>query len=275
MSLNGSDKASGYTIIEVIIFLAVSAAFLVSALLLVGSQQSKTTFYQAVISLQSEIEDIINDNNSGYYLRNANFTCRPDGTGGAPHIYNVGAAQGANAGCVYLGRFIQFFKQAGQPDRLVTHTIVGRQFVSGSTSVIVKSYNDALPISIIPGADSDSVNGTTTKDLEGSLSVASMTFSGGNTNAVGFLADLNQYSYNSANLNTKLVTFPGALTQDASATANNIKINGSNNTYNIDSQVIICLASGSSNQSVNLSIGNNNGRLATDLRYFNNRTCTP
>lgn len=273
--MKGGSKANGYTILEVLIFLSVSTVLLVSALYLVGGQQAKTFFTQSVINLQSKIEDIINDNNNGFYTKEKAFSCNV--VSGAPYVYNAAKGKGENVGCTYLGRFIQFYHPATGADQLIIHTVVGRQFKAGTESTIVKSYAQADPISIYPTpppSDSE-VDGTEVIDLDNGLTVSSVKIVGeGNTNAVGFLANLDQYkNYNTASLSTNIVSFvtTGGLTESASSTAANIKNFAG---YKIDKTVEICVNGGTTVKSAKITTGLNNGLLSTNLQYFNNPDCT-
>lgn len=281
--MRDGSKASGYTFTEVMIFLAVSSFLLVSALILVGGQQAKTQFTQGVINLQSQIEDVINDNNSGFYLKDKDFYCVL--SAGNPTIKSgASLGQGESADCIYLGRFLQFFRNtATSTDQIIIHTIVGRRL--SSSGQIVTGYPQARLISIVNDGTDSVVDATETINLENGLRISTAAgrgvfitgAGGGNTNAVGFLANLSQYSYNSASLSTSVVSYPVAdpsrLTFSTLATAANIKANlATNVTHVVDQPVEICVNS-ATNQSAMITAGINNGLLSTRLQYFNNPDC--
>lgn len=150
--MSGGPKPQGYTIIELMIFLVVSSALLVSALLLVGGQQQKTEFAQSIREIDSKIRDIINDVASGVYTNPANFKCVADDVGGTPAIQDSASdTQGTNLGCTYVGRVIQFAPN-GDYEAFNVFSIAGRQFTrSVLASKQVQSLPQAKPVPIAPG----------------------------------------------------------------------------------------------------------------------------
>ncbi len=75
--MNRSDN--GYTIVEAMIFLAVSGVLFVSAMAAVSGQQQKTQFYQSIRDLDSNIRDKINEVGSGTFGNSLNLKCRVNG----------------------------------------------------------------------------------------------------------------------------------------------------------------------------------------------------
>lgn len=104
--LGGKHKQPlGYTIIEVMIVLAVSGVMFVIAANFINGKQAKTSFTTGVNELASKIQDTIEQVNDGRYADSL-LNC----TGGAGSISFPGstAAQGTNSGCIFLGKLIQF-----------------------------------------------------------------------------------------------------------------------------------------------------------------------
>src|SRR5688572_2958718 len=103
----GASRA-GYTIVEVMIFLAVSGMMLTMALLLVNGQQNKTEFAQTVRDLESRIQDVTNDIATGYYSRSGNIRCGyqipSNPASGIVLTPASGVEQGANSDCIFIGR---------------------------------------------------------------------------------------------------------------------------------------------------------------------------
>ncbi len=90
----------GYTIVETLIYLAVTGSLFVSAAVLISGQQNKTEFSQAVREVESYIIDISNDISTGYYpSTNVGCTFGPAGPvlGGSRDL-------GTNGDCLFLGR---------------------------------------------------------------------------------------------------------------------------------------------------------------------------
>ena len=101
----GVGNLFGYTIIEVMIFLAVFGAIFVSAAALINGRQERTLFQQSVNTMAQNVEDILNDVSTGYYPSFNNFRCTntpsfsllPGTTG-----------QGKNEDCIFSGKLIKF-----------------------------------------------------------------------------------------------------------------------------------------------------------------------
>ncbi len=170
--------SSGYTIIETMIFLAVSSALFISVVLLVSGQQRRTEFAQAVRDLQSRITDIQNDVATGHYFETSNFTCdtgtlpmRPaappvfdpstdadvvDGGSLRPRAYQVpesGSTPGKNDECMFIGQGIQFNPQAAtEGNTMRAYSIMGRRLDPQLPERPVEDIHRALPTSIHCGS---------------------------------------------------------------------------------------------------------------------------
>jgi hypothetical protein len=107
------SKSQGYTIMEVMIFLAVSGFMFVIAATFISGKQAKAEFRQGMTSANNAIQNVINNVNDGFYPSGANFKCTSDDTGGRPQLAppNVGATtstQGTKKGCVFMGKVVMF-----------------------------------------------------------------------------------------------------------------------------------------------------------------------
>lgn len=100
---------AGYTIVEVMIFLAVSGGLLISASALISGRQERTRFTQSVVALEQELQDTFNDVSTGYFPSGEDFTCSVVGVAAAAMIDFEPAAseQGSNSGCIFLGKLIE------------------------------------------------------------------------------------------------------------------------------------------------------------------------
>lgn len=95
-------QQSGFTIIEVIIYLTISIAIVAGSIALFSTRIPKTQFNQALVELDQKIRDTSGEVASGFYPSTATLSC--NGTS----ISASGDGQGSNAECVFLGRAIQF-----------------------------------------------------------------------------------------------------------------------------------------------------------------------
>jgi prepilin-type N-terminal cleavage/methylation domain-containing protein len=117
--MKGVKQHRGYTIVEVMIVLAVSGVMFVIAASFVSGKQAKTAFTQGVntmaANLQSSIEDVID----GHYS-DVPVGCTVSASSPRYLTFTAaGSGQGTNQGCVFLGQLFHFnVTQPGAPDPL-------------------------------------------------------------------------------------------------------------------------------------------------------------
>ena len=123
----------GYTIIEVMMFLLVSSALLGSVMTVMSGKQESTRFTKSVESFERRLNDLSNDASTGYYPSAENFTCSYPAGGtvsfsptGTLKGENGGNSTGTNAGCVFLGKAVQF-RTDGDRSKYTVYTIVGSE----------------------------------------------------------------------------------------------------------------------------------------------------
>ena len=134
----------GYTIVEVMIFLAVSAALFASAVAAINIQNRRNQFNQSVIEFEQRLSDLLNDVETGYYPRGSNFTCQI--SGGRPQITPGTSQQGTNRDCIFIGRTIQFAPDELGPTGFNIYSIVGLR--QGVNSAEAGNIEEAKPIAL-------------------------------------------------------------------------------------------------------------------------------
>lgn len=121
--------SSGYTIVEVLIVLAVSGALLVSVMALISGQQAKTEFTAALRDFESRLQDIMNDVSTGTYPEPAS-QCLV-GSEGPVATGESSAGQGTSQACLFVGKAMQFSPvgsgAANDAGKYNLFTIVGRR----------------------------------------------------------------------------------------------------------------------------------------------------
>jgi hypothetical protein len=125
VSLRGAARyLDGYTIIEVLIFLAVSGALLVAAATVISGRQERIRFTQGVVSFDQQLQDTFNDVSTGFYPSRENFSCTSSGK-----IVNITAGiqdkQGTNDGCIFVGKLLHFFISGSKNTEYKVYTLVG------------------------------------------------------------------------------------------------------------------------------------------------------
>jgi type II secretory pathway pseudopilin PulG len=265
---------TGYTIVEVLIFLAVSSALLASALLLVSGQQQKQQFTQAVREADSKIQDVINDFSTGIFP-NINFSCTADNTGSSPTIVYTGTeAQGTRAGCTFIGKVIQFAPQAiSNNEGYNIITVVGRQYKKQpQSSGLIENIIEAKPRVLRGGSVEPGTFGY-------GLRVEKVTVDVGgaptNVGAIGFFASFasDAAGFEGGKQTTQLVALGNtSIGTPLTAIVTAVEAIGSGGTIYTNLPVTICFRSGGTDQHGIILIGDNQRQLTTDVT-INNGAC--
>jgi len=179
----GGNQPQGFTVIEVIIFLGVSGLLFLSVLGLISNQQNKTEFFQGIHEFDTQIQNISNDVQVGYYADYNDFTCTD--ALGAPSItlspVNSQNNQGSNTGCAFIGHVVQFAPTNLSNTQYTVYTVVGRQFAVGESSSLIPVSNltEAEPVTIGGGTNNPIGNATAdaqTFSLPPGLSISSVSY---------------------------------------------------------------------------------------------------
>lgn len=293
--LHGQRQAAGFTIIETMVVLAITGAlFLVVAVTLSG-RQNAAEFTHAIQSVQSQIQQVINQVSAGYYPNNGNFSCADQG--GSVHIDSVsGNAQGTNQDCVFLGKVIQFGVAGTDPEAYRVYTIAGLR--CGDNAPIAcpaaGSLNPfATSIPTVVGVSGDYTTYSTVGSLEYGLTtkwVHSNGVASKAIGAVGFLMEPGSAAgtagYSSSTQQVDVVPIlPSAVSQTYTQAVSSIEnsTNGAGglrdpmlkNTAPINPQngVQICFVSATTNQSGLITIGGTGRQLLVKLDIKSNQTC--
>ena len=254
----------GYTIIEMMIVLAISAAMFVAAVTAFGGRQQEIQFSQAVRDFDSRIQDISNDISTGFFDNAGNVGCaiRADGTINVGTSVGGAEEQGESLNCVFIGKVIQFNPEStDQPDQVNIASIVGRRSV-GTASV--NNIDDASPTVVTDTAQSLA--------LEWGLRVTKVTDGGGSANygAIVFLTSfsnplgsgLNQVEVSN---NQLIASVPVAgLNQSIGAIANAVT-NIDDAALSARSTTFICLQKADGSRRAAVVIGENNSGSTTVL----------
>jgi hypothetical protein len=209
--------SSGYTIIEVLIFLAVSGFLLVVSITFLSGREGHARFSTSMRDMQSKMQDWLNDTPSGFAggqsgTNNGDIFCRVVGT--KLQIKDTGTPPDS-PDCIFLGKAIQFTDSttshnAGQESKVYAYSVFGRRTLidaTGSERLVANipeaSPTPAVPIPSVSG--SNKVNLTDTYTLGGVTKVLSVTSQAinssggiinGHSHLAGFFLSFNQLSAN-------------------------------------------------------------------------------
>lgn len=277
----GKDQSAalmgGYTIVEVLIFLAISALLFFMAMMFVGGQVNRTEFTETVRDFETHLSDVANNVATGYYQSANNVECTKDPVSHQPRFANAANQQGTNGDCIFIGTVIKLgHGGAGGDTSFDQFTVTGIRAAANGESV--RSLGAANPKALFAYNDDSSqqISNVVLNSpfLHGArvvcAKVGSTTCnpaSDTNTNmAIGFFTDLSQASpQEGGTVRTLLIPFANTqLNADPTNTAASISsgnlfgIPGTNYAtvpVNPNGGVTICIASGGTRQYALIHVG--------------------
>lgn len=111
MNRGGQTRlAQGFTIVETLIVLAVTSALFLMAATVINGKQQKTEFQVGSRNIQQQIQQVINDVQTGFYPIGGTFACSPTHPTRPNNVRLQSGSnqQGANDGCTFVGKAIVF-----------------------------------------------------------------------------------------------------------------------------------------------------------------------
>jgi len=263
--MKGGKKPRGFTVVETMIFLAVSGMLFYSAMTLIAGQQEKAEFNYGIQEFTAQVRDIINDVSTGFYPVDPGTACFVTGTAGA---------QGTNSGCTYIGRVMQFGANDLNPanpqeSSMRVHSVVGRRQIAvpgGTRDVFNLAESETRPL-----PSSEQVR------IPGGMLVRWVRVGGvGGTNValVGYFTNFTKYSDESKSLlesaarNVDTVPIPFAFNQDSTAAQNAIRTQAPTAAKNPDNGVVVCLQSQGSRFYALMNLGGNLKQLSNDIQIM-------
>jgi type II secretory pathway pseudopilin PulG len=145
--MKGGKQALGFTILETMIVLAVSGLLLISALALISGKQGTAEFQTAINDLQQQIQQVINQTESGYYPSQSDFTCTAM-PGMAPVIdTNTNVSRGTNSDCLLLGNVI-YFGPGNTTNSYSVYPMAAYRLTTSANPIEVTSLAEAQPTAI-------------------------------------------------------------------------------------------------------------------------------
>ena len=139
----------GYTIIEVLLFVALTSFLLIIAIANINGGQKQVQFSQGVRDFGSELSDIINDIPTGFFPTNNALTCTVGGS--RPTIDDGGGSGlGKDDKCIYVGKALQF-RPDGDDSKVLVYTLAGQRLTAAGD--LVTSIDEAAPVAVANPAD--------------------------------------------------------------------------------------------------------------------------
>lgn len=261
--------------------LTVSSVMFLSIVGVINGRQQKTQFQSAVNEVRTQVQQIANEVSTGYFPDNNSYTCQ---SVAASSIKLVPKNTTNNGACVYLGKAIHFYSGAGaKDDQFAVYTIIGRRDE-------VATYQTLAPHVVSPLPTTDGFNdnnfditdtralqyGLTAKWLKYTNSAGAVVKAGG---SFAFMQSLNASGKTvsgGASQHLELVAFNGAgskLSNDQANEALAINNDFKDNKIVIDSAISVCFDSGTTKQSVIVSVDTASSRVGATTK-INNGYCS-
>jgi hypothetical protein len=256
------------------IFLAVSAALMVVAMIAFQGQQGKTDFQASAREMESRLQDTINDVSTGFYSRPGDFGCTASAAG---PVFNANSnQQGTNEDCIFIGRVAHFDLASGGGDQYNVYSVAGlRTTGSGVTKREAQGFTDAKPEAVVTPRDM-----TEYETLPSGLEFGTMFYQQNAVitpiDAVGFFSSFSSYNGTSLNpgsisVNVQPIIGGGAGSSTQPVLEANIAAltDASAAIQNPNRGVVICMNSTQTNQYAKFTIGGFDRQLSTNLEIKN------
>lgn len=107
--MNGGKSHAGYTIVEVMIVLAVSSVMFLIAANFISGKQARTAFTSGTNTFNTRMQELITQVENGQFS-DVSFSCSASGNAAKPIAIDssVAGSQGSNSDCVFVGKFVHF-----------------------------------------------------------------------------------------------------------------------------------------------------------------------
>jgi prepilin-type N-terminal cleavage/methylation domain-containing protein len=279
-------QEKGYTILELMIVLAVSASMFVIVATTFGGRQQQVQFTQGVRDFDSRLKDIINDVSLGYYPANESVTCTVSGNNSEPRVLdNPGIADplGSNIDCISIGKVLQFTPSVtsefnADDDQIIKiYNVVGlRRDANNNNPTTIK---DAAPRGV-PGPEESL--------LKWGLRIKSAVYTNSQTGAqtessgVAIFSKLNRGSQLVANASNEAVQIsaipgvdPGLEEAGMIREIDDIQYKIGNGSMSLSnaSEITVCVTDADDNRKATITFGGSISGSVIDFDNFNPADC--
>jgi len=226
-------RGAGYTILEVMIFLAISGFIMAAAMNLIRGKQAETDFTQKMRDTQSQLQSWISASSAGFTGADpTKQSCTAPG-GSRPTVKNIAPGPVYTPQCVFLGEAVQFPQDPAKGSTIYAYPVFGVRLNGGE-----------LPTDLNTSMPTPTAGQSGNIDLSQPFSLLPLYVR--SVKSSGLDCSVTPCSP-SSNTTSHLVGFYGSINTDTS-TANNgesdvnaYQYNFGGSTTRADSQVINCL----------------------------------
>lgn len=270
MKKTSNQSASGFTIVETMIVLAITGVLAIAAFNYVSGRTGNTEFNTGIHSIEGQMESIINLAQDGYYPSDNNFSCTGGSPGIAPSITPSPTNQGQNSGCILLGKILEF-----NTGSYTSYPVVGLEY-GGTGNSDSMTLNDAVPITLPVAATTSTMEfGLTVHSIDGYIPNSS----GPNpATAVGFIAGDENGNIETTNISNPTNPNPSRVNLSLYYLTSGFNPNSNTTFYpsyiQNANKVDICFSSGTNDDSGLITIGGQEGGTGVTLTLYGDTTCT-
>jgi type II secretory pathway pseudopilin PulG len=168
----GTTDSTGYTLLEVMLFMAISAVFFAITVVVMQGQGARTEFVASMNDVNSKMQQWIDQVRNGYTSSSAgsvaavgNYNCSLDVSTNNPKLsfpgVGNGNAVGTNLSCIFLGRAIMVNDETGSGptdlnNKMYAYTVLGRRtYDSGTGQENVNNLLNANPTAAVFDGNGD------------------------------------------------------------------------------------------------------------------------
>jgi prepilin-type N-terminal cleavage/methylation domain-containing protein len=266
-----SDLSAGYTIIEVMIVLAVSSVMFFAATTLLANKQGKTEFSQAMRDIETQIQSVVNDVGVSRYPATDSL-CETNPATGRPRLVNSpGGGIGTSQECLFLGKAI-FLDAQPSPKQLRIYSVLSRSTTPGGA--VITNFEQATPEPMM--SEFSTPHLTEFYTLPFGVSIVSATqdipvssfFSP--TYMMGFYNSLQNQNSTPGSQSIKTIGYAGVRSTSSAGTRRAAVRETTPLVRPVDSKAwIICLQSGTSSERARLTINASSSGITTKLDFIN------
>lgn len=264
--MRGGLKPQGYTIIETLIFLAISGVMFTLIVQGISGQQERTQFSTAIREMESRLRDTMNDVSTGYYpISSNNLRCIQ--AGNRPQLNNAPSEQGTNQDCTYIGRVIKFEQYGSDRQVYYTMSVVGLRRVAGQE---VQNMTQAAPTVLAMGGGPTYTDQMELLTIPNTVELKWMKYRNGALQDVGAFGVFTTFStvsttggLKSGSGNIDLYPVPGSFSDSIQTAGASVEALNSGSFKNPPNGLILCFEGGGPNQYGIIRIGGSGGTTAT------------
>lgn len=277
--MKSGGRAAGFTIVETMIVLAISAALLVAMMGMVVGQQAKARYKNSITAVTSDIESYIAQVASGRTVEQGGRNCTAALNSG-PRLDNATTiALGTKEQCTFLGRAIMFGTNGSNrsdAQQYVVHLLAGNRLSGGDNPMTLADLH--LRAMATDGARNWPNMGET-RSLQFGTEILFMRDQ--NNNPIAGFAIITPPSSNGSDLGTIVpkiypigcvsTNCEKGLSPEEGVRA--IEVALSNNTT-VARGAKLCFVSGGSNQSSLVEVGKGGSNASITTTGYNSRNCS-